>query len=336
MDLFLLSQEHLPLAREEIRQCILPDTVTCRKNLVLVPSLDKRQQQRVKRLAYTRLYGEVLFQAPLYQLPLRAQQYPFQQVYRNNFFLQTFKAENLAKPWKSRTIADIIYTQLTNPRVRADNPTTLFGLVLTQKQGFVVRVVWQNKERFSERKPQKRKAPHPSSLDPKLARCMINLGCANNVIDPFCGAGGILIEAGRMGLPFRGSDIDPQMVERAKQNLRQQGLPQKVERKDAMQLTMHKKEICITDLPYGKNTKKVDLAEVFKQFVQRIQGERLVVGLPDCFRYQNIMRQTSWRIMKSFSVYLHKNLSKRILIMRRTSLISGRADTPSRALYRLE
>ncbi len=39
-------------------------------------------------------------------------------------------------------------------------------------------------------------------MSPKLARCMVNLtGVKENdlVLDPFCGTGGILIEAGIMG-----------------------------------------------------------------------------------------------------------------------------------------
>lgn len=65
-------------------------------------------------------------------------------------------------------------------------------------------------------------------LPPKLAQMMINIALAqykNNsespvaIVDPFCGTGTVLMEAILMGHPVIGSDIDPKMVEGAKQNL---------------------------------------------------------------------------------------------------------------------
>ncbi len=59
-------------------------------------------------------------------------------------------------------------------------------------------------------------------MSPKLARCMVNLTgmiAGDIVLDPFCGTGGILIEAGVMGARVVGADIDERMVEGTIKNL---------------------------------------------------------------------------------------------------------------------
>ena len=64
-----------------------------------------------------------------------------------------------------------------------------------------------------------RKAPHrpffkPVSLDPKLARTMVNLACPNGgrFLDPFCGTGGLIIEGILCGMDCFGSDLAWPMV----------------------------------------------------------------------------------------------------------------------------
>ena len=64
-----------------------------------------------------------------------------------------------------------------------------------------------------------RKAPHrpffnPVSLDPKLARAMVNIACPNGgyFLDPFCGTGGLIIEGILCGMDCFGSDLAWPMV----------------------------------------------------------------------------------------------------------------------------
>ena len=60
----------------------------------------------------------------------------------------------------------------------------------------------------------------PVSLDPRLARAMANLACPNggSFLDPFCGTGGIPIEAASIGLDSYGSDRDFEMVAGSERN----------------------------------------------------------------------------------------------------------------------
>ncbi len=87
------------------------------------------------------------------------------------------------------------------------------------------------------RQPMERPFFQPVSLEPRLARLLISLGHRSGaaspsgtvatsqanqpttVIDPFCGTGGIAIEAMLAGLNVLASDLDPRMVNGTKQNL---------------------------------------------------------------------------------------------------------------------
>ncbi len=85
------------------------------------------------------------------------------------------------------------------------------------------------------RQPMERPFFQPVSLEPRLARLLITLGHRSphnsaeggiqgpgeptTVIDPFCGTGGIAIEAMLAGLSVLASDLDPRMVSGTRQNL---------------------------------------------------------------------------------------------------------------------
>ncbi|MGQ0798278.1 MAG: hypothetical protein ACT4OI_10525 [Methanobacteriota archaeon] len=68
---------------------------------------------------------------------------------------------------------------------------------------------------FESSKVARRTFSLPISLHPKLARALVNLArvpTAGRVLDPFCGTGGVLLEASRIGLRGVGSDVDRTMV----------------------------------------------------------------------------------------------------------------------------
>ena len=71
----------------------------------------------------------------------------------------------------------------------------------------------------------KRKAPKrpffkPVSLNPRLARAMVNIAIPNkgNLLDPFCGTGGLVIEGILCGIESFGSDLAWPMVTGTRQN----------------------------------------------------------------------------------------------------------------------
>ncbi|WP_420451595.1 TRM11 family SAM-dependent methyltransferase [Ilumatobacter sp.] len=90
-----------------------------------------------------------------------------------------------------------------------------------------------------------------SSLDARFARGLVNLvPGATSVLDPFCGAGSIVLEAASLGLEATGVDWKPAMVGMTRENLDHFGYSATVDRSDSRTVE-HRADAVVTDLPYG-------------------------------------------------------------------------------------
>ena len=160
---------------------------------------------------------------------------------------------------------------------------------------------------------------HPAMTHPRVARAMVNLSGAKTIFDPFCGAGGILIEAGLCGVTSFGSDIDPLMVKRTQKNVHFFGLSAAIRQQDAMTF-IQKARAVVTDLPYGISTRITDdIKELYMKFLKNVKRNKIktaVIGFPDFVNYKRLARDAGFAVEKVFTYYLHKNLSKKIVVMR--------------------
>lgn len=80
----------------------------------------------------------------------------------------------------------------------------------------------------------------------------------DKVLDPFCGTGGILIEAGRLGCTLYGSDIDEKMIEYTTKNLKHFGLEAKLKVcsiEEVENVWDIKFDAIVTDPPYRERPK---------------------------------------------------------------------------------
>jgi tRNA (guanine10-N2)-dimethyltransferase len=180
-----------------------------------------------------------------------------------------------------------------------------------------------SKKEFLARRSHLLPAGHPTSLHPKLARALVNLTGAKKgevILDPFCGAGGLLIEAGLIGMKVVGFDIDRIMLKRAKINLDYLRIKNyRLELKDATTISKHYGYI-VTDLPYGKNSKlsEKDLEKLYFYFfkvLKKIKPKKSIIGLPDFIDYKKIIKKSGLKIKKEFDWYLHKSLTKKIILL---------------------
>lgn len=100
-------------------------------------------------------------------------------------------------------------------------------LLFVQKNGGIVVGITraaQNVEGFAERdykKPERDMVV--GMLPPKVALMLVNLSAKNGKLpdqlwDPFCGTGTIPVEAARLGIHVRGTDVSPKMVDAAQKN----------------------------------------------------------------------------------------------------------------------
>ncbi len=121
-------------------------------------------------------------------------------------------------------------------------------------------------------------------LPPKLARIMVNIAAANTpaetlskqqLLDPFCGSGTILLESAMIGLAAHGSDLDKTAVRGTLSNINwfaaeyQSKVKLFVQAADATNLQLpfpdHSIDYLVTEPFLGKPTPKLDdLANIFK------------------------------------------------------------------------
>jgi tRNA (guanine10-N2)-dimethyltransferase len=101
----------------------------------------------------------------------------------------------------------------------------------------------------------------PVTLPPRLARCMVNLARApreGRVLDPFCGTGAILLEAGHLGYRTVGADLDGDMVRGSLRNLTEAGItPERILVSGVADLPEHLADLVpldaiVCDPPYGR------------------------------------------------------------------------------------
>lgn len=100
----------------------------------------------------------------------------------------------------------------------------------------------------------------PISLHPRFARAVINLTGVKRggtVLDPFCGTGGLVIEAAFMGMKAIASDFDPEMIAGTQENMDYYGL--KLHDFDVLDISdiadrFGEVDAIATDPPYGRST----------------------------------------------------------------------------------
>lgn len=217
---------------------------------------------------------------------------------------------------KEKEVGGWVWKNLEKPRIFLKNPYTEFVLFIHANHAYFCKKIWNNNEPYETRKSHLRPAPHPTSLNPRLARAMVNILNRSSVLDPFCGSGGILIEAGLAGCRAEGYDLDRIMLKRARLNLDHYGLQNVVlKHKDALSLSGQHEGI-VTDLPYGRNSKADDLDILYSKFMNRARNHvtRMVISFPSTVQSKRYLKE--YTVEKQFRVFLHRNLSKDIFILK--------------------
>jgi len=210
----------------------------------------------------------------------------------------------------SKELQDRIWESLDDPKVNLKSPDT----TIVEIDGFVGKEMPLSRPDFNDRRAHLRPNHYPASLHPKLARAMVNLTALREgkILDPFCGTGGILIEAGLLGFELFGQDISTKMIEMSKENLDYYGVSADLSPKDAADIS-GKYDAIVTELPFGRNTKVAgELKDLYERFLKAayLSTDRMVVSFPEIE-----VDLCGWKVENEFSVYLHKSLTKKVLTL---------------------
>jgi tRNA (guanine10-N2)-dimethyltransferase len=310
MQIFLLSKQNIDLSKQEVLALTKKQDFMLIDNLLIINSNFKDY----KRLAYTKEVYDLLFISNPKNLLTDMKNFNWQKIYKTNFCLRAHNSK------KEKQFADLIWNKIKSPKVNLKSPKTEIHLFFIKNKVIGALLKYKNKQEFEKRKPHLRPELHPSSLNPRLARALINITGIekDKLLDPFCGSGGILIEAGLIKLQPIGYDTDKIMLKRAEINLKHYKIKDyKLKQQDATKIKT-KVNYIVTDLPYSRNTKKQDLTKLYLNFLKtlkKILKKKAVIGFPDFIDHKQLIEKSKLKIEKEFNYYLHKSLSKKIILL---------------------
>ncbi len=224
-------------------------------------------------------------------------------------------------------------------KVSLKNPSKTFVLLLTAQTCFFCLLLHSvKKKQFEEKKPRFRPFFLPGVIIPKVARVLVNLSGLNAkelFLDPFCGTGGILIEAGMVGARVLGSDVQEKMVRGAKENLQFFGLPGDCVVGDASQLPLGDSTVdaLATDVPYGKSSfvsgsgsfnaesHAASLERLYQHALDEIHrvlkpGRKAVIVSNSPF-FHYFYRKNDLHLLEKHVYRVHKSLNRYITVLKK-------------------
>ena len=243
--------------------------------------------------------------------------------------VKRFKSEIDTVAYERRA-GSLILGNCDGIKVNLTKPKSLVRIVAFRDDLFVaIERIKLNKKHFEDSKPHKRPFFYPGSMNPKLARCMVNLSRVKEgqlVLDPFCGTGGILIEAGLIGCKVVGSDIYWKMKNGTSINLDYYGIADyRTFNLDVRELKMYEKVASVvTDPPYGISTSTGDIDgdDIFKEFFKAIYDNMLddaylCMASPHYVDLKPMADEVGFEIVEQYGIKMHRSLTRIISVIRK-------------------
>ncbi len=223
-------------------------------------------------------------------------------------------------------LGKLILQNAPHAKVDLSNPDkTFYGILTNGKLVFGLKLAEIQPKPFVERRPRKKPFFHPSAMNAKLARCMVNLAHARaggTLLDPFCGTGTTILEATLIGCKAIGVDVQRKMAVGAKRNLKHFGLTaEAILIADARQLPLTHVDCIVTDPPYGKSA--TTLKSNTKAIVQKILAtantlleprQRICIASPKTLGIQQIGVELGFRHVESHFAYVHRTLTREVAV----------------------
>ncbi|MDD3753340.1 MAG: TIGR01177 family methyltransferase [Methanobacterium sp.] len=338
----ILSQEHPTLPKAEVEAVLECEGITysvvkdCGGLLLLsIPDKYLKNLTNIsRRLSYTHEMIHIIINADENKLISEAKNCPWKKYVLSDYAVRVKKMDRKSSlktsdlEWEMGSI--IKKTLGKNAQVKLKDPSILIKIILQDGMAFVGYKIGQiSKKHFYNLKPHKRPFFFPGSMSPKLARCMVNLTrvhTGETLLDPFCGTGGILIEAGLIGTMVIGTDIDYKMVEGTKENLQHCDIQDyHVFQEDARKLKLPKVvDAIVTDPPYGisASTGGESSENLYSQSM--ISLERLIkddgllcLATPHYLNLDEIFKGTKFKIIEQHHIRMHKSLTRVISVLKK-------------------
>lgn len=189
---------------------------------------------------------------------------------------------------------------------------------------------------FGDRAPTDKPFFQPGSMDPLLARAVANIAGARTgatILDPMCGTGGGLVEAGLVGADVIGTDAQAKMARGARENLAHFLEPERpsptgvergdwhVARSDGTRLPLADDAVdgVVFDAPYGRQSKidthrLEDLVAGALAEAHRVAPRAVVIADRS---WATEARAAGWELESAFERRVHRSLTRYVLVLER-------------------
>lgn len=207
-------------------------------------------------------------------------------------------------------------------KINLKNPENLIRVYITPRACYIGFLRFkQNKKQFRERAPNKRPFFMPVVILPKLCRAIFNLVSLKKglVLDPMCGTGSFLIEAGLLGFEFCGMDFYRDIVEGCRKNIEYFSLRGEVLQGDVREMPFKDRtfDAIVTDYPYFKATRSGTKEELYSKSLSEISrvlknGSRAVI-------VTNLdLEELPLRVVFRIEHRVHSSLTRRIYVLEKS------------------
>lgn len=205
-----------------------------------------------------------------------------------------------------------------NNKVDLNNPDNEIRVFLSDRVSIYVVDRTIDRKALETRKVAERPYFSPISLHPRFARALINMSGVrpgDRMLDPFCGTGGVLLEAASMGILPIASDISEAMVEGCRSNLAHYGFE------------LHDSAVCdigdiadhfghlkavVTDPPYGRSTSTggEELKDIYRRALEasfEVLTDKGILGITLPYPLDAVK---GYRERYMFSQRVHRSLTR--------------------------
>ncbi|KAF5088906.1 Ribosomal RNA large subunit methyltransferase K/L [anaerobic digester metagenome] len=338
----IMSQEHTTLPKAEVESILRAENIPFKikkeyEGIITLEIPDEKLEafkKIEKRFSYVHEVSKLLINTDEQGLMDEIQNYPWKNLIKKDYAVRIKRMNKSQKfnttdlEWKMGGIINDMMPD--NVNVNLKDPETFIRTIFINDEVMVCERIFKvAKKHFHDLKPHKRPFFYPGSMSPKLARCMVNLtmvGKGDRVLDPFCGTGGILIEAGIIGASVVGADIDERMVEGTVKNLEYCGIKDyEVFQSDARHIKLpYKVDAIVMDPPYGisASTGGEESQKLYNQSMHSLQNlvkdDGLVcMATPHYMDMNEVIKDTSFEIIDQHHIRMHKSLTRVISLLKK-------------------
>ncbi len=209
-------------------------------------------------------------------------------------------------------------------RISVSNPDKILRVYVSERFHLGWLLYKTNKKQFLERRPDLKPFFRPGAILPRLARGLVNITAIKDgtILDPMCGTGTIIIEAGLIGLDFIGIEIFEKIAKGCKMNLKHYNLPTNVIIGDAREMPLKDESVdaIVTDFPYLRSSKTFgEIEELytksFEEFSRVLSKDGRVVFISNIDVEE--LFSPLFKMESKFYQKVHKSLVRRIYVCKK-------------------